>query len=82
MMFATSRALTPADKAAPTSWGVNGMATYYFYDDGGHVIDRIGPDGYAELGKIAVNRPYDGPEGRRATPVTLSVFATRPGTQL
>lgn len=81
-MFARTRALTPANAAAPATWSGNGMATYYFYDDNGHVIDQIGEDGYAELGQIAVNRPYDGPDGRTTTPVNLSVFVTRPGTQL
>lgn len=81
-LFAQTRALTPVNPSAPATWTGSGMATYYFYDDGGHIIDRIGEKGYAELGQIAVNRPYDGPEGRTKTPVPLSVFVTRPGTQL
>lgn len=80
--FARSRALTPANADAPTSWAGNGAATYYFYDDGGHVVAQIAEKGYAELGKITVSRPYDGPDGRTEAPVTLSVFVTRPGTQL
>lgn len=80
--FARTRALVPADSSEPASWGGNGMATYYFYDDNGHIIDQIGENGYAELGKISVDRPYDGPEGRTQVPVDLSVFVTRPGTQL
>lgn len=80
--FARTRALKPADADAPTSWAGNGTATYYFYDDAGHVVAQIGEKGYAELGKITVSRPYDGPDGRTEAPVTLSVFATRPGTQL
>lgn len=79
--FARTRALTPVNPGAAT-WSGNGMATYYFYDDNGHIIDQIGENGYAELGQIAVNRPYDGPEGRTTTAVPLSVFVTRPGTQL
>lgn len=82
VMFARTRALTPANPDSPVTWSGNGMATYYFYDDNGHIIDQIGEDGYAEIGQIAVNRPYDGPEGRTTTPVNLSVFVTRPGTQL
>lgn len=80
--FARTRALTPANPDAPATWTGNGMATYYFYDDNGHIIDQIGENGYAEIGQIAINRPYDGPEGRTKTPVPLSVFVTRPGTQL
>lgn len=80
--FAQTRALSPANPNAPATWTGNGMAIYYFYDDSGHVIDQIGDSGYAELGEIAINRPYDGPEGRTTTPVNLSVYVTRPGTQL
>lgn len=80
--FARHRALVPTDIQHPAAWGGNGLATYYFYDDNGHIIDQIGEDGYAELGKIEVDRPYDGPEGRTVAPVGLSVFVTRPGTQL
>ncbi len=80
--FARLRALVPATPDQPAAWGGNGLATYYFYDDNGHIIDQIGPNGYAELGKIEVDRPYDGEQGRGVTPVELSVFVTRPGTQL
>ncbi len=80
--FAQFRALTPVDPNAPAAWSGNGMATYYFVDQNGHIISQIGENGYAEIGTISVNRPYDGPEGRATTPVNLSVFATRPGTQL
>jgi hypothetical protein len=81
MEFAQHRALVPVNGSAPATAG-NGMSTYYFYDDNGHIIARIGENGYAELGKISVPRPYDGPEGRTEVPVELSVFVTRPGTQL
>jgi hypothetical protein len=81
-LFARTRALTPANPDSPATWSGNGTATYYFYDDNGHIIDQIGEDGYAEIGQIAINRPYDGPDGRATTPVNLSVFVTRPGTQL
>ncbi len=80
--FARTRALTPATPTQPAAWGGNGRAMYYFYDDNGHILEKIGENGYAELGKITVNRPYDGPEGRSQIPVELSVFVTRPGTQL
>ncbi len=80
--FAKLRALKPASEDGNAVMTGNGTATYYFYDEGGHIRDKIGENGYAELGKIQVNRPYDGPEGRTEIPVELSVFVTRPGTQL
>ena len=80
--FARTRAMSPATPDAPASWGGNGMATYYFYDQSGHIVSQIGEKGYAEIGKVTVNRPYDGPDGRTETSVELSVFVTRPGTQL
>jgi hypothetical protein len=80
--FARHRALSPATPDQPAAWGGNGMATYYFFDDNGHIIEQIGESGYSELGKISVMRPFDGPDGRTETPVDLSVFVTRPGTQL
>ncbi len=80
--FAQTRALTPTNPTAPANWAGNGMATYYFYDQNGHIVDQIGKDGYAEIGKISVNRPHDGPNGRTTTPVELGVYVTRPGTQL
>ena len=80
--FAQHRALVPATPTNVAAWGGNGLATYYFYDDNGHIIDQIGENGYAELGRIAVDRPFDGPEGRGTTQSELSVFVTRPGTQL
>lgn len=82
LLFAKTRALAPVNPDKPATWSGNGMATYYFFDDNGHIIEQIGENGYAEIGQIAVNRPYDGPEGRTTTPVPLSVFVTRPGTQL
>lgn len=81
-LFAKTRALKPVNPDSPASWTGGGLATYYFYDDNGHIIDQLGEESYAEIGQIAVNRPYDGPEGRTTTPVSLSVFVTRPGTQL
>lgn len=82
VQFARLRALVPATPTDLASWSGNGVAMYYFYDDNGHIIAQIGENGYAELGKITVSRPYDGPEGRTEAPVELSVFVTRPGTQL
>lgn len=82
ILFAKTRALTPTNPDSPATWSGDGTATYYFYDDNGHILEQIGDNGYAEIGQIAVNRPYDGPEGRTTTPVPLSVFVTRPGTQL
>jgi hypothetical protein len=79
--LAYSRGLVPANNGE-VAWNGNGRATYYFYDDSGLVISRITDGGYTQLGTIEVNRPYDGPEGRSETPVPLTVFATRPGTQL
>lgn len=80
--FAFARSLTPASDAMPVSWAGNGYASYYFYDNSGQTVARLGEKGYAELGRITVNRPYDGAEGRTEAPVELSVFVTRPGTQL
>jgi len=80
--FAYTRALVPTTPNAPATWGGNGMATYYFYDQSGMTVSKITDVGYAEIGKISVERPYDGANGRTTTPVELSVFVTRPGTQL
>ena len=80
--LAYSRGLAPVDLDAKPSWNENGRASYYFYDDGGLVTSRLDPEGYVTLGTIEVSRPMDGPEGRTETPVPLTVFATRPGTQL
>lgn len=82
LSLAYSRALAPVNPDAQPSWNENGRASYYFYDDGGLVTSRLGPDGYVQLGTIEVNRPMDGPQGRSETLVPLTVFATRPGTQL
>jgi hypothetical protein len=73
--FAASRALSPAPDQS-------GNRIFYFHDQMGDISSQIGEDGYAEVGKIIVNRPYDGPQGRTETAVELSVFATRPGTEL
>jgi hypothetical protein len=80
MQFATSRALSPAQGYQTTG---QGQKTFYFYDVSGRFASEIDAGGgYAELGQINVNRPYDGPQGRTATSVPLSVFVTRPDTQL
>lgn len=78
--FAGMHALSPTGDA-PTRTGNSGNVLYFF-DQTGAMANQIGPDGYGEVGAITVNRPYDGPEGRVWTPVNLSVFVTRPGTQL
>lgn len=80
--FAKSRALAPTSADAPVSWAAKGTPTYYFYDDSGRFSAQIGENGYAEIGTITVQRPADGPDGRTTTDVDLSVFITRPGTQL
>lgn len=79
--FAMTRAMSPAPNVPPSTSG-QGSPVFYFYDQGGVAASQIGPDGYGELGVISVNRPYDGPQGRTFTPVELSVFVTRPGTNL
>ncbi len=79
MQFAQMRALTPAEGG---DVGSNGNRIYFFTDNGGHIASEIGPDGYAEIGKIVVPRPYDAPDGRKMVGRELSVFVTRPGTQL
>lgn len=82
LQFAQSHALSPASPGNIATWGGNGLATYYFYDNNGDTLSRIGEDGYAEVGQIKANRPYDGIGGRQATSVDLSIFAARPGTEL
>ncbi len=79
MQFAQMRALTPAEGGEVSA---NGQRVYYFTDNGGHVAGEIGPEGYGELGKISVGRPYDGAGGRKLISKELTVFVTRPGTQL
>lgn len=82
LSLAHSRGLAPVAPDQKPSWNENGRASYYFYDNGGLVTSRIQPDGYTQLGTIEVSRPMDGAEGRTETLVPLTVFATRPGTQL
>jgi hypothetical protein len=82
LSLAYSRGLAPVSLDQKPSWNENGRASYYFYDDGGLVTSRIQPEGYTQLGTIEVPRPMDGAEGRTKTMVPLTVFATRPGTQL
>lgn len=77
--FAQARALSPAEGG---DVGSNGNRIYFFTDNGGHIGSEIGPEGYAEIGKIVVPRPYDAPDGRKMVGRELSVFVTRPGTQL
>lgn len=79
--FARNRAMTPLAEGS-VAWGGNGLATYYFEDNTGHILAQIGEKGYADVGKISVNRAADGATGRTDIPVSLSVFVTRPGTQL
>lgn len=78
--FASMHALSPTGDAPSATR--NGAPLLYFYDQSGATQSQIGPDGYAEVGTITVNRPYDGPQGRVWTPINLSVFVTRPGTEL
>lgn len=80
LRFAGSHILSPTGDAPSTTR--NGAPVLYFYDQTGSAQSQIGPDGYGELGAITVSRPYDGPNGRVWTPVNLSVFVTRPGTEL
>lgn len=80
--FAKSYALAPVNPESPASWDGNGRAMYYFHDRDGQLSPRIGPDGYAQVGTIKANRPYDGPNGRTETAVDLTVYVTRPGTEL
>lgn len=81
--FAITRGLSPANSGSEPSWNDNGRASYYYIDQTGHLISQLSPESsYAQVGTIEVNRPYDGPEGRSETLVPLTVFVTRPGTQL
>lgn len=81
--FAITRGLSPADGGQKPSWNDNGRASYYYVDQTGLLTSQLTPDStYAQIGTIEVNRPYDGPEGRSETLVPLTVFVTRPGTQL
>ncbi len=81
--FAMSRGLAPADGGQKPSWNDNGRASYYYTDQTGLLTSQLTPDTtYVQIGTIEVNRPYDGPEGRSETLVPLTVFVTRPGTQL
>lgn len=82
LSLAYSRGLTPV-QGSEVSWNNNGRASYYFMDQGGLVASQINPEsGYAQIGTIEAARPYDGAEGRSETMVPLTVFATRPGTEL
>ncbi len=80
LKFAGMNALSPTGNTPGRSG--TGAPILYFHDQSGGIQSQIGPDGYGEVGTITVARPYDGANGRVWTPVTLSVFATRPGTQL
>ncbi len=80
--FARVRALSPAYEGdVPAQVGAQ-KAVWYFYDDDGHIRNKIGEKGYTEIGEIQVSRPYDGPEGRTATSVNLPVFVAKPGIRL
>lgn len=79
--FARTHALIP-DHDSPISYDPGGGAVLFFHDDSGGTLNRIGEDGYTELGTVEIGRPYDGPDGRILTPVPLKVYVTRPGTQL
>ncbi len=79
-IFATSRALTPMKNGINVM--NNGLKTFAYRDDNGRFGVLLNDDGYAEIGTITVMRPHDGPDGRTQAPVELTVFATRPGTEL
>jgi hypothetical protein len=55
---------------------------FYFRDNLGQVIEKIGNENYIEFGTVNVKRPYDGPYGRMALPVPLKVFLTRSNVTL
>ena len=76
MQFAAMNGLSPAPDA-PASRKI-----FYFMDQNGSMASRIGPDGYGEVGQIVVGRPYDGAGGRKLVRKNLTVFVTRPGTEL
>ncbi len=77
--FASTLGLSPLGEPG---WDGQGRPIYYFYDSTGRTASRIGEDGYAEIGTITANRPYDGQDGRTLSGKDLSVFVTRPGTKL
>lgn len=81
MAFAQKHALTPLDDQMMKGSG-KGKNIFYFYDTAGKMAPQIGSDGYAEVGTIQVNRPFDGPNGRSFVAVDLDVFATHPGMKL
>jgi hypothetical protein len=76
MQFAAMNGLSPAPDA-PAS-----RTIFYFMDQNGSMASRIGPDGYGEVGQIVVGRPYDAADRRKLVRKNLTVFVTRPGTEL
>lgn len=75
--FAYKRALTTDAQDEDPNDNV-----FFFMDQNGSTLDKLGDQNFVELGTITVSRPYDGPEGRQAIAVPLKVFATRPETTL
>jgi hypothetical protein len=74
--FAHKNALSLTDKKALKN------NVFYFMDESGKTLSRLGDVGYVELGTISTLRPYNEGQGLRRLSVPLKVFATRPGTTL
>jgi len=55
---------------------------YYFMDARGRTLSMLNDDGYMELGAIRIPRPHINEGGKSTIPISLKVFATRPGTTL
>lgn len=74
--FAYKYGMIPSDEKA------TGRNVFFFKDQSGEILQRIGENGYHELGTIQVNRSFNGGRGAQMTATPLKVFATRPNTTL
>lgn len=73
--------LTPLGQDIAHHYASN-QTTFFFMDDEGATLERLGESDYLEIGSVKVKRPYDGPYGRTTIDKPLKVFATKAGKTL
>lgn len=84
LRIARQNNLTPLDAQMAEHYNNTSskQKTFFFMDEDGSMIDKIGTSDYAEIGSIKAKRPYDGPYGRTQIDKALKVFATLPDKTL
>ena len=73
--------LTPLSQDISNRYSSNNE-TFFFMDEEGATLERLGNSEYLEVGSVKVQRPYDGPYGRTTIDKPLKVFATKAGKTL